>query len=450
LRNRPTNERPTVIRGPVLTFTGNPFTDGLEHTAVYERDAIVAMANGRITEFGPAQHVLSRLPADIEIRNYGKDSLISAGFIDSHVHFPQTPMIAAYGEQLLDWLANYTFPTELKYSDKDFARSVARVFLQENLRNGITSACVYCTVYPQSVDALFEEAEKLGMRLAAGKVLMDRNAPPALLDTPKSGYDDSKALIARWHNRGRLLYAVTPRFAPTSSHEQLEAAGALCREHPDCYMQTHVSENKNEIAWVEELFPERNGYLDVYDRYALCRPRAIFGHCIYLTEEELQVMHRTGSAIAHCPTSNFFLGSGTFDISRALRQDRPVRTGIGTDLGAGTSFSMLTTMNAAYKAAQLNGYSLSARHAHYLATRGTAHAMYLEDKIGSIAPGMEADIVVLDMKSTPLIKYRMQFVEDFEEALFVQTMLGDDRAVQATYVAGELKYSRNTAEVIST
>jgi guanine deaminase len=443
LRNRETHERPTVIRGPVLTFTGNPFTHGLEHTAVYEADAIVAMANGLITDFGPAQLVLPRLPAGAEIRNYGKDSLISAGFIDSHVHFPQTPMIAAYGEQLLDWLTNYTYPTELKYSDKQFARSVARVFLQENLRNGITSACVYCTVYPQSVDALFEEAEKLGMRIAAGKVLMDRNAPAALLDTPKSGYDDSKALIAKWHNRGRLLYAVTPRFAPTSSREQLEAAGALCREHPDCYLQTHVSENENEIAWVKELFPERNGYLDVYDRYSLCRPRAIFGHGIHLTDEELQVMHRTGSAIAHCPTSNFFLGSGTFNIRHALRQDRPVRTGIGTDLGAGTSFSMLTTLNAAYQAAQLNGYSLSARHAHYLATRGTAHAMYLEDKIGSIAPGMEADIVVLDMKSTPLIKYRMQFVENFEEALFIQMTLGDDRAVQATYVAGQLKYNRD-------
>jgi len=402
-----------------------------------------------ITDFGPAQHVLPRLPANAGIKNYGRDSLISAGFIDSHVHFPQTPMIAAYGEQLLDWLTNYTFPTELKYSDKDFARSVARVFLQENLRNGITSACVYCTVYPQSVDALFEEAEKLGMRIAAGKVLMDRNAPAALLDTPKSGYDDSKALIAKWHNRGRLLYAVTPRFAPTSSREQLEAAGALCQEHPDCYMQTHVSENKNEIAWVKELFPEHNGYLDVYDHYSLCRPRAIFGHGIHLTDDELQVMHRTGSAIAHCPTSNFFLGSGTFNIRRALLQDRPVRTGIGTDLGAGTSFSMLATLSSAYKAAQLNGYSLSARHAHYLATRGTAHAMYLEDKIGSIASGMEADIAVLDMKSTPLIKYRMQFVEDFEEALFVQMTLGDDRAVQATYVAGELKYSRDPAEVIA-
>ena len=433
----------TAIRGPVLSFTGDPFKDGLERTMVYESDAIVAMKGGVITHFGPAGEVQGQLPAGTEVKNYGPDSLISAGFIDSHVHFPQTPMIAAYGEQLLDWLNKYTFPTEQKYADKEFARSVAKVFLRENLKNGITSGCVYCTVYPQSVDALFEEAEKLGMRLAAGKVMMDRNAPEALLDTPKQGYDETKGLIAKWHDRGRLLYTITPRFAPTSSREQLEATGALCKEHPECFMQTHVSENKGEVAWVQELFPERKGYLDVYDHYGLCRPRAVFGHGIHLTDDEMQVMHRTGSAISHCPTSNFFLGSGYFNIQRAMQNDRPVRVGLGTDLGAGTSFSILLTLNEAYKAAQLNGYALSACHAYYVATRGTAHAMYLEDKIGSVAVGMEADIVVLDMKSTPIIDYRMQFVKDFEEALFVQMTLGDDRAVQATYVAGHLQYSRS-------
>jgi len=435
-----------AIRGPVLSFTGDPFKSGLEHTMLHESDAIVAMADGLITHFGPADKILPQLPPGTAVKNYGRDSLISAGFIDSHVHFPQTPMIAAYGEQLLSWLNKYTFPTEQKYADKEFARSVAKVFLRENLRNGITCGCVYCTVYPQSVDALFEEAEKLGMRLAAGKVMMDRNAPDKLLDTPKSGYDDSKALIAKWHNRGRLLYAITPRFAPTSTREQLEAAGALCREHPECYMQTHVSESKGEVAWVKELFPEHKGYLDVYDHYALCRPRAVFGHGIHLTDDEMHVMHRTGSAISHCPTSNFFLGSGCFNIARANRKDRPVRVGLGTDLGAGTSFSILATLNEAYKAAQLNSYALSACRAYYLATRGTAHAMYLEDKIGSIAPGMEADIVVLDMKSTPIIDYRMQHAQSFEESLFIQMTLGDDRAVQATYVAGELAYGRGQAQ----
>lgn len=436
---------PTAIRGPVLTYKGDPFRRGLESTMVHEPDAIVAMDGGVITHFGPAKDIEPLLPPGTEVTNFGKDSLISAGFIDSHVHYPQTPMIAAYGEQLLDWLNTYTFPVEQKYSDKEFARSVAKVFLREILKNGVTSACVYCTVHPQSVDALFEEAEKLGMRLAAGKVMMDRNAPVNLCDTPQEGYDDSKALIGRWHNRGRLMYAITPRFAATSSREQLEMAGALCREHPDCFMQTHVSENKREVTWIGELFPERKGYLDVYDHYSLCRPRAVFGHGVHLTEDEMQVMHRTGSAIAHCPTSNFFLGSGFFNIARAMQPERPVRVGLGTDVGAGTSFSMLATLHEAYKAAQLHGHALSAGHAYYVATRGTAHAMYLDDRIGSIAPGMEADLVVLDMKSTPLIDYRMQFAKNFEEALFIQMMLGDDRAVQATYVAGELVYARDRA-----
>jgi guanine deaminase len=431
-----------AIRGPVLTFTGDPFKEGLERTMVHESDAIVAFGNGVITHFGPASDVRPRLPAGLEVRNYGPDALISAGFIDSHVHFPQTPMIAAFGAQLLDWLNKYAFPTERKYADKAFADSVARVFLQECLRNGVTTSCVYCTIFPQSVDALFEEAERLGMRLAAGKVLMNRNAPDYLLDTTQTGYDDSKALIRKWHGRNRLMYAITPRFAPTSTDDQLASAGALWSEHPDCYMQTHVSENEREMAWVKELFPGRKSYLDVYDHHRLCGPRAVFGHGIHLTDDEMHCMHRTGSAISHCPTSNFFLGNGHFNIHRAVHKDRPVRVGLGTDVGGGTSFSMLLTLNEAYKAAQFNRNNLTAGQAFYLATRGTARAMYIEDKVGSIAPGMEADIVVLDMKSTPIIDYRMKFAEDIHQALFVQMTLGDDRAVQATYIAGTLRYSR--------
>lgn len=435
---------PTVaIRGPALTFSGDPFKDGLEATMVYESDAIVAFGAGVITHFGPAAKIKPQLPADLKVREYGPDSLISAGFLDSHVHFPQTPMIAAFGEQLLDWLNKYTFPTERKYADKAFASSVAKFFLGECLRNGITTSCVYCTVFPQSVDALFEEADRLGMRIAAGKVMMNRNAPDYLLDTTQSGYDDSKALIRKWHGQGRSMYAITPRFAPTSTPDQLHSAGELWSEFPDCYMQTHVSENVSEVAWVKDLFPDRKGYLDVYDHHKLCRPRAVFGHGIHLTEEELQTMHSTGAAISHCPTSNFFLGSGYLDVFRAMDPKRPARVGLGTDLGAGTSFSILLTLNEAYKAAQLNGKKLTAGHAYYLATRGTARAMYIEDKVGSLAPGIEADVVVLNMKSTPVIKYRMQFVEDIHEALFVQMTLGDDRAVQATYVAGNLRYERS-------
>ena len=442
-----TSPLPTALRGPALTFTGDPFRDGLEKTMVHEPDAIVAMADGRVTHFGPAERILRVLPAGTEIRDFGKDALISAGFIDTHVHFPQTTMIASYGAQLLDWLEQYTFPAELKFADKDHARAIARVFLRENLRNGITTSCVYCTVHPQSVDALFEEAEAIGLRLAAGKVLMDRNAPEGLRDTAQSGYDQSKALIAKWHGRGRLLYAVTPRFAGTSSPEQLAAAGALWHDHPDCLMQTHIAETRQEVAWIKELFPDRRSYLDVYDHHGLCGQRAVFGHGIWLEEPELQRLHACGAALSHCPTSNFFLGSGAFDLARALKPERPVRVGLGTDIGAGTSFSILDTLGQAYKAAQLNGQPLSAGHAYYLATRGSARAMYLEDRIGSLGVGMEADLVVLDMRSTPLIDFRMDHACDFAEQLFIQMTLGDDRAVQATYVAGRPAYQRSPQPV---
>ena len=351
-------------------------------------------------------------------------------------------MIASHGAQLLDWLERYTFPAELKFADGAYARRVAAAFLQECLRNGITTSCVYCTVHPHSVDALFEEAERLGLRIAAGKVLMDRNAPAALCDTAQSGYDQSAALIAKWHGKGRLLYAITPRFAGSCTPEQLTAAGALWRQHPDCLMQTHLSENRREVEWMKELFPARANYLDIYDHHGLVGPRGVFGHGIWLEESELQRLHGAGSAIAHCPTSNLFLGSGAFNLDRAKRAARPVRVGMGTDVGAGTSFSMLATLGAGYKAAQSHMQSLSAGHAYYLATRGGAEALYLDDKIGSLGVGLEADLVVLDMKSTPLIAQRMENAADFADQLFVQMMLGDDRAVQATYVAGKLTYEK--------
>ena len=432
----------SAIRGPVLTYSGDPFQLGLERTLRYEPDAIVAIAHGRIARVGPAPQVRPLLPPGTRIVDYGRDALISAGFIDCHVHFPQIPIIGSGGLQLIDWLNKYTFVAEQRFVDPKHARGVARVFLRESLRNGVTTSAVHCTVHPQSVDALFTEAEPLGLRTIAGKVLMDRNAPAKLLDTARTGYDESKALIHRWHGRGRLMYAITPRFAATSTPEQLEAAGALKAEHPDCFVQSHVAESRREVAWIRKLFPERKGYLDVYDHYRLLGRRTIYGHGIWLTEPELRRCHQTGTAIAHCPTSNFFLGSGYLDVGNAVKKTRPVRVGLATDLGAGTSFSMLQTMNEAYKAAQLHGRSLTAAHAFYLATRGAAHALYLEDTIGSVAPGMEADLVVLDLKSTPLIEYRMRHVENLDEALFIQMTLADDRAVRATYVAGRKVYRR--------
>jgi guanine deaminase len=436
------DQQTTAIRGPVLTYTGDAFLEGLDSTMRYEPDAIVAMAGGKITHFGPANTVREQLPAGTQVHGLGKDTLTLAGFIDCHVHYPQTQMIGAYGEQLIDWLNEYTFVSEQQFASKEHGQKVASVFLRECLRAGTTTATVYCTVHPQSVDAFFEAASALGMRMIAGKVMMDRNAPAALTDTPKKGYDESKALIGKWHGTGRNLYCVTPRFAPTSSPEQMEMTGALWHEHPGTYLQSHVSENRDEVAWVKELYPERNGYLDVYDHYQQLGPRAIYGHGIWLTEAELQRCHDTGTAIAHCPTSNLFLGSGLFNLKNALKRERPVRVGLATDLGGGTSFSMLQTLNEAYKVAHLNHNALSAGHAFYLATRGTAHSLYLDDKIGSIAPGMEADLVVLDLKSTPVIEYRMRYCKDLAEALFIQMTMGDDRAVKATYIAGREVYTR--------
>lgn len=428
-----------AIRGSIVTCVDNPFQKPVDECLVYEEDGIIVINDGIITDFGPAHIIQPKLGHDVVVTQY-KDSLILPGFIDCHVHYPQTQMIGAFGKQLIDWLNKYTFVAEQEFSDKDHARKVAKLFLRECLRSGTTTASVFCTVDPVSVDAFFEESSKLNMRNIAGKVLMDRNAPEALLDTPQQGYDQTKELINRWHGKGRQLYSVTPRFAPTSSIEQMEMTGAVWAEHPGTYLQTHVSENKGEIEWVKELFPGRSGYVDVYQHYGQLGERAILGHAVHLTEAEFQTLHDTGTAISHCPTSNLFLGSGLFSLEAAVKADRPVRVGLATDLGAGTSFSQLITMNVAYKIAQLDGYSLSAVHAYYLATLGAANALYLDDKIGSIEIGKEADIVVLDKRASSLLDFRMDFVNDLEEELFVLMMLGDDRNAKATYVAGELVY----------
>jgi guanine deaminase len=426
----------TALRGPALTFTGDPFVIGVDAAMRYEGDAIVGMAGGRITHFGPAAEVRRSLPPGTHIEEYGRDALILPGFIDCHVHYPQTQIIGAYGEQLLDWLNKYTFVAEQQFASIEHARAVAEIFLDECLRNGTTTVATFCTVHAHSADAFFEAAERRGMRVIAGKCLMDRNAPEALRDTAQRGHDESKALIARWHGRGRALYAITPRFAPTSTAEQMKLAGALWKEHPGTYLQSHVSENRAEVDYARSVYSERSGYLDIYDHHGQLGPRAIYGHGIWLTDAEMARMHESGTAIAHCPTSNMFLGSGLFDLRRAKQAGRPVRVGLATDVGAGTTLSMLQTMGAAYKVAQLGGGSLSAPHALYLATRGAAQALYLEDKIGSIAVGMEADLVVLNMKSTPLIEFRMQHCESLEEALFVQMTLADDLAVHHCFVAG--------------
>jgi guanine deaminase len=434
-----------AIRASLVTFTGDPFVDGVEATRRYERDAIVAMDGGRIVDAGPADEVSRRLPPGTEITQYAH-ALVSAGFIDCHVHYPQLPVIGAGGKPLLDWLTGYTFAAEERFGDAGYARSVARAYLRENLRNGITTASVFCTVHSVSAEVLFEEAQALDLRMIAGKVLMDRKAPASLLDTAQHGYDESKALIERWHGAGRLGYAVTPRFAVTSTVAQLDAAGALRREHPGVHVQSHVSENVEEVALVASMFPQASSYLDVYARHGLTGPRTIYGHGVHLDEADFAFLHDSQTALAHCPTSNKFLGSGLFRLAAAKRAQRPVRVGLATDLGGGTSFSILRTMQAAYEVAQLSGSPLSPSCALYLATRGAAHALDLDDRIGSVAPGMEADLVVLDLASTPVLEMRMAHARDIDEALAVQMALGDDRAVRATYVAGRCAYDRDARQ----
>ncbi len=433
----------TALRGQTFGYRADPFSVPVEEAVCFEQDGAVVMQDGIIIDTGPAADVLARHP-DVEVEQH-PDHLIMAGFVDSHVHFPQAEIIASYGEQLLTWLNRYTFPAEMKYQDASYAREKAKFFLQENLRNGVTTSSVYCTVHPQSVDALFEEATALNMRMTGGKVLMDRNAPAELTDSAQSAYDDSKALIERWHNKGRNVYCITPRFAPTSTPEQLEAAGVLWRENPSTLMQTHISENHNEISWVQELFPDSRDYLDVYEKFGLIGQGANFGHGLHLKKREIARLRESGSGLSHCPTSNSFIGSGLFDMKELRDCANPITVGLATDVGGGSSFSIFQTMKAAYEVAQLRHYNFHPAKIYYIATWGSAHLLCMGDRIGNLAKGFEADVQVIDLKSRPLIAERMTHADDFFDVLFLQMILADDRAVKAVYVAGNKVYDRDAA-----
>ena len=315
-----------------------------------------------------------------------------------------------------------------------------RFFCDELLRNGTTTSAVFATIHPESVDAIFSAAQKRSMCLIAGKVMMDRNAPDYLCDTAESSYAQSAELIERWHQKGRSLYAVTPRFAPTSSEQQLEAAGQLLKDYSGLYLQSHVAENHAEVAWVAKLFPDRRSYLDVYDHYGLLAERSVYGHCIHLDEFDRQRMAETGAAMAFCPTSNLFLGSGLFSINEAQAQN--IRVGVASDVGGGTSFSMLQTLNEAYKVSRMAGQTLTAMKAFYLATLGGAKSLYLDQQLGNFEVGKEADFVVLDLAATPIMKRRMARTDSITEQLFALMIMGDDRAVFATHVMGQCQYSR--------
>ncbi len=429
-----------AYRAAILHSLGDPSQLGIDNSYEYLPDGLLVVEKGHICDIGPATEVLARWTADLVITCYA-DKLITSGFIDTHTHYPQTEIIASYGEQLLDWLDNYAFPEEAKFADPTHAQRAARFFLDELLRNGTTTALVFGSVHKASVDAFFSESQRLNTRMLAGKVMMDRHAPDNLVDTPESSYSDSKELIERWHKCGRQLYAVTPRFAATSSAEQLQMAGRLLAEYKDVYLQTHLSENSAEIAWVKSLFPQCKSYLDIYDHFGLLGKRSIFAHALYLEPQEWQRLAKTDSVVSFCPTSNLFLGSGLFDLNTAQQQQ--IRVGLGTDIGAGTSFSILATLAEAYKVQQIQQHKLHPLQALYLATLGGAEALSLEDKIGNLAIGKEADFLVLDLQATPLIKKRMQSTQSICEQLFVLMMLGDDRVIEQTYIYGECQYQRD-------
>jgi guanine deaminase len=429
-----------AYRASLLHFHADPaFSTDADAAHSWHDDGLLIVNDGKIEAAGDYASLRASLTPDVAVQDY-RGKLICPGFIDTHVHYPQTDMIASPAPGLLPWLETYTFPTERQFAAPEHAREVSAFFLDQLLRCGTTTAMVYCTVHPASVEAFFTESEARNLRMVAGKVMMDRNCPDFLQDTAIGGVRDSEILLKKWHKRGRQLYAITPRFAPTSSHAQLQLAGELARAHPDAYIQTHVAENLDEVAWVKSLFPAARSYLDVYDHYGLLRPRAMYGHCIWLDDTDRARMADTQAAVALCPTSNLFLGSGLFDLQKADAARVPLS--LATDVGGGTAFSMLQTMNEAYKIARMGGAYLPALRMFYLATLGGARCMQLEGVIGNFAPGNEADFIVLDPQATPLLARRTARTSSVEELLFALAMLGDDRTIAATYAAGRLLHQR--------
>ena len=423
----------TLLAGPLLRFDGDPMRRAWQDAVKIDTSGAVLVSEGRIKDLGTADH-LRRAHPDAQLVQYGDDHLICPGFIDAHVHYPQTAIIASWGKRLIDWLNDYTFPEEIRLSDPDYARTIAARYLDLTLANGTTTVASYCTIHPGSVDALFEAAAERGQRIVAGKTCMDRNAPDALRDDAKSAYDDSKAMIERWHGQGRATYAITPRFSPTSTEDQLAALGALWAEYPDCLMQTHLSEQTDEIAWVRDLYPQARDYLDTYEMHGLLGARVLYGHAIHLEPREIDQLAETGAALVHCPTSNTFIGSGLFDMAGLTGRGIPV--GLATDTGGGSSFSMLRTMAAAYEIGQLRHCPLHAAQLIWLATAGSARSLHLDDHVGSIAPGMDADLCVLNLASTDAIAQRAANARDIWDSLFATIMMGDDRAIADVWVGG--------------
>lgn len=429
--------RDRLILGHILHFLADPGEADAADSYEHYPDGALWIVDGHVADLGPREALTRRLdPARLaaaERHDYG-DKLVLPGLIDTHVHYPQAKVIASFGRQLLDWLNDYTFPAEMAFANPEVAVRTADYFLDRLLAHGTTTASVFSTVHPGSVDAFMAAAEKRRLRMLTGKVMMDRHAPPGLCDTVADAERDCLALIERWHGKGRLRYCVTPRFAPTSTPAQLTLAGELYRSRPDLHVQSHLAENPDEIAWVRSLFPEARDYLDVYARHGLLGPRTIYGHCIHLSAAELAELRDTGTAAAFCPTSNLFLGSGFFNHAAAV--DAGVRVGLATDVGGGSSFSLIRTLDEAYKVSQVHKRRLPPLRAWYLATLGGAQALYLDDFIGNFVIGKEADCVVLDPLATPELAFRLEQGCDLAQTLFALLVLGDERCVAATHILG--------------
>lgn len=424
---------PELLLGQVIAFTDDPFTAGPAAARHLARGAVL-LENGQILRVAEADRLRAEYP-HARLHDYGS-ALISAGFVDAHVHYPQTGIIASWGKRLIDWLNSYTFPEEMRFGDPAYAAQVAARYFDLALAHGTTSMCSYCTIHPESVEAFFAEAQRRGMRALAGKTCMDRDTAPAgLRDTAQSAYDDSLRLLRKWHGRDRLGYVITPRFSPTSTPAQLEALGALWAAHPDCLMQTHLSEQPDEIEWVRALYPSARDYLDTYEAHGLLGANGVYGHAIHLEPRERDRLRDHGAALVHCPTSNTFIGSGLFDMAGLMAEGQ--RIGLATDTGGGSSFSMLRTMAAAYEVAQLRHNPLHPAQLWWLATVGAARALRIDAQVGNIAPGMEADLIVLDLHSTPAIAQRAERAESFWEELFPTIMMGDDRAILAVWINGQ-------------
>lgn len=439
----------TGIRGPILTFTADPFIQAAQDCYMHIHDGLIVIRDGHIIDVGPYGETLLRHDSISNIDAY-TDALIMPGFIDCHTHYVQTPMVGSYGDTLLGWLNRYTFPAEARFSDKSFADKVAEIFFKQILSHGTTTANVFATTFETSVDAFFEESERYGTRMISGKVLQDRNLPDNLKDqSAEASIKTSLKLIEKWHCRGRQLYAITPRFAPTSSPDQLRLAGDLYRSYIDqgVYLHTHLDESRDEISWVASLFTDARNYTDVYRHFGLLGRNTVLAHCCIVSEDEWRTIHSMGCGIAHCPSSNLFLGDGLFNYSAAKSHLHPCRVGIGTDIGGGTAFSLPRQLGDAYKTAMINGHSLDALKSYYLATRGGAEALRLDDTIGSIAPGYEADITVLDLSPSEFVEWRLQFANDIFDRLFVLQTIAPDNMVKATYVAGHKVFDRTSSQM---